>query len=179
MTIKRDGVLCKIAYGYKESSPGRISLCKLFWRVIWSAIVVWPIRMVAIPIYALAISIGAIAIGYRPGWLEGVRGKGNFVRIPYLYKFPPIVLFGLWWIVHSILISIHVGLGHPSNRASQATVVILSVILAIAVIMLITWLALEGIRKLIFKRSYSESAQMIKAYLKARKDKVCPIVEIK
>lgn len=134
MVIKRDGVLCKIVYGWSHYyPPKRISLCTLFWR-----------------------------IALRLGLLIG----------------------GFSWIVYSILCVICHGFKEFHGESlimslAQATITTLIGFLC----MLIGLIIICGVfvfAQVLWKRKISqfEFVMLLKAYFKARADKVCPIVEI-
>ena len=148
----------------------------------------------AVAVLSVIMSVIGFAVGYRINmWGEMNKRHPNelFVPIGHLNKFPPI----LWAIGAWVLYSIYLNCANrwfwliPDNASviqamTQLTVnflLVIAVIVALiaSVCLLIGWredrkvaIAAAGPKKW-------EWLELTKAYIKARKEKVCPIIEIK
>ena len=97
MVIKRDGLICRIAYLDAKKAPEKVSVCKLFWRFILFALVVWPVILL---MQFMVIVIGIIFAGRLVVFKNDIQGV--IEKIPYLYRFPPVLIACAVWISYSI-----------------------------------------------------------------------------
>jgi len=195
MTLKKGSFICKVAYGLNDKVPGQVSLCKLFRRFMFWFFVVWPVLIALAAFLIVIFSIGAfVFVGKR---IDFGAKTDDFVPIPYLHKLPPIIFIVAGWLIYSVVYSIIYQMnpmspgGYINNYGLTALVgdIITMVVLAIGLFVTGVGLLFEGYGKLKMMRTkraaiptkpsrLRESVVFIKAYLKARKKKVCPIITI-
>ena len=197
LTLNRHGVLCKIAYAWAirfGPIPEKTNLCSFFWMVVFSLFLVWPL-IIATRIFGWIFRIvGApfalVLCGYRPvgpSWrLFGDNSELPFVPIKHWPKYkskyaethimpifviaaPPCILFLGYIAIYEFLwksVILHGFVGNIYNNH-------------------VGRMSFWGVVGLIAAGSIyavvknTEVWQMTKAYVKARKKKYCPIIEIK
>lgn len=160
MKLKKGGWLCRMT----GHSGEQISLCKFFWRVIYSGLVIWPI----IGFFWVIVSFGGFLFGKK---FSDNSTHGVFAPIKSM---PSIFGYRILPIYPIICLEIYF------NWPESIPYVLISVFVFSAFGLLVggAWLIshAESIVKY-FRMSTPESYQLLKAYLKAKKDKVCPMIE--
>lgn len=178
--LKRSGMIFKIAYGWtpEENIPSQISLCKLFWRVVWVTPLVW---LFLFPLSWLIVSILFVLSflwnGTRPGVLKG-DGHQGFIEIrrwPTLrgLRLSP----GLLIIIVALLHFVWRNREKLSSAGGQLFkefapgLIFLGYVIGSVCLVVLSSLALSYF-------SNSEAWRLFKAFLRARKERVCPILKI-
>lgn len=188
MTIRKDGFVCRVAYNHPlfgaKKPPEKTSLCKLFWRFLLLGFLGWPLTYTFYTVIMTAFLCIAFFFAHRPT----LKGSVLFVPIKWMHGFWPFWPALVCWYVYSIRTVWTSGfrtkgMTEPLNIfLSEGTVVLTSCFLAIVIIgascagIAHLWKKGETVQ---VKPSEWEWVKISRAYLKARKQKICPIVEIK
>lgn len=174
--IKEGSFLFKVAYGAtsKNNIPNQVNLCRFFWRCVLMFFIVWPICWTFVGFAILIGSVIGILFGYRID-LRNHRATELFVPI----KRWPTIMGKRWWPVAilEILLGIYFFywfLSSVSNPVFMSAlcqtvpfVTFAGVILAIILITVsVAWFGQSSVGK------------MIRAYIKAKKQKICPMIPI-
>ena len=179
-SLRTDSLVMKVAYGFtpKSEIPERISLCRLFRRVVLMTLFAWPSAFFAvIVIGGIAWTIGLLVFGQQPNF-----GLGNRV-------FKPIS----WWpkikgqsIPLGLVLIVITGIYMSPSLATKYTAIVgdelfltelknvffgLGTIFLIVALIVSTVIATMKIKK-------TETWQLFIEYLKAKMAGVCPIYEI-
>ncbi|TAK97129.1 hypothetical protein EPO05_00055 [Patescibacteria group bacterium] len=173
MEINRNGLLYKIAYGYFKNPPEQGNLCPFFWRTVFSFFIVWPIWM---PIRLTVGNILAFVLfGYwlspsachAISWWPEIRGWRFNLGLLLLCSIP-VTMIGvvIFWLITDWIPSAF----NSTIRffISDEGRILLSVVATAAAIIFII-VKCSAIRK-------AEWWLVLKAYLKARKEKFCPLI---
>lgn len=189
MTIKRSGFLCKLAYGhifsYTKEPPKMTNLCKFSRRVFFSVLFAWPITII---FSTFLITIGTaftFLFGYRLNLFNEEKfAKEAFVPIGKLNKFPPIIILFCAWV---IFCTYHVYDIWPikltlNSLDAAAIGTIFSLLMLTFLFFLAKYCSLVDYKKdkktgAITHKQY-EFIGLIKAYLRAKKERVCPMIKI-
>lgn len=162
MKLKKDGWIAVIAYCGESRVPEKTSLCKLFWRFIGMLFIVIPIGVIGI---LLGFVIGFL-IGYRPISDEGEILFEPYKRWPSIKKFRILPIYGI--IIYGIFVIWP--LIQPWLLFFVGAALLFSFLftVVIGVLMALDW----------FKENADDSEvyQMIKTFLKNKKQKICPEV---
>lgn len=177
MELSKKGWLHKIAYGWyldENKIPERTNLCRFFWRVLLSSLFVWPfvviVGLVAFLFYfSIATPIG-LSMGYKPTLLSS-ETAGLFTPASWRSVtkrvwqiFGVALLIGAFsWLVWSFSLNAFRFFSRPTK--GRTTTLFIFAVIALVV----AWH--------VWRRS--EFFQLLKARVKAKKDKVCPIIEFK
>ncbi|OGY64559.1 MAG: hypothetical protein A3I89_02565 [Candidatus Harrisonbacteria bacterium RIFCSPLOWO2_02_FULL_41_11] len=162
MKIRSDGLVRRVAYpsfmNFRGWIPGKVSLCILFRRFIFMLFIVWPVVLFVLAIVYLS----GILFAKHPS--SSVYGP---VFISYK-KWPTIKGFRVLPIYFFLLyLSFFTKLGRYAFLGFT--------FLALCLAILFLYYALEN--KLL--SSDNEAVKLIREYVVAVKNKVCPMVEIK
>ncbi len=173
MEINRNGLLYKIAYGYFKNLPEQGNLCPFFWRTIFSFFIVWPIWM---PIRLVLGNILAFVLfGYwltpsacRPiNWWPEIKG----------WRFSPCVIL-LWSMLVAILcVPVYFLLAdwipnflrYSANSFHTEGGQVFWCLVTFGMTLIVIGTICSAITK-------AEWWLVLKAYLKARKEKFCPLI---
>jgi hypothetical protein len=165
--IRKDSSLYKVAYGYapERTRPRITSLCPFFWRLVFSSLVVWPVIGIE---YFLFLFVG-FWIGKKPtimlGWSDRDYKWTSYKRWPSMMGFRILPLYAIGvpaWIW-----------GCYSSGGVLTVTRLLLLTFGIIVICGILILAYFFVKD---KLGSSEAFGIIKAYFKARKEEVCPLI---
>lgn len=181
-----DGFVAKVAYGsiLKERKeihiPSKVSMCKLAWRFVTMLLVGWLLQLLAGGIIALLFGIffgiaGAVAFFiasyphlHNNGELEFQHYK-RWPKIRGHQIYPLSILLPvafIWLAVNYPAIAISIGY--------CVAVIALIILAAFLVCMCVEWREKRGQRP---PSSKPGPVRLAVEYLKAKKQKVCPIVE--
>ncbi len=193
MTIKKSGFVFAVAFGFKDNPPTQVSLCKLFWKFVAGFCIGWPVRLALV---AIVVSIISIIICFFAGKRIDFKSKSDefeYVKIPYLHRFSPFCMVIAGWLIFTLWISIT---HHKLPLLTHGSVTICEYIAWAGAIVIEAVMAIVAIIcffKLIHKFAeikkkanttdkkpsrFKQSVQLAKSYIKARKQKICPIVTI-
>ncbi len=197
MTFDRNGMLFKIAYNWNPDyrkvnesiKPHKTSICSLFWLTVFAVLAAWPFiifgRIFGWVVRIVGFLPALILCGYRPagpGW--------RCIEADNMFPFVPIS----WW--------------PKRDGINIMPIFVVAFLFALIVLLYIGYFILwEGLVKLFFigmvfgttigQWSFwillvlsaflgvysavrnTEGYQMTKAFLKAKKDRLCPFVEFK
>jgi hypothetical protein len=177
MKLRKKGLLVKMAYAFKREDdiPKRTSLCKFFWRFIGHLVVV-PIFFFIFFISLLVASFFGFFVAKRPT----VFKNGSMVHYE---KWPSVCGHRIYPI--SILLGIFICYVIRESVLESTSIIkesiynnihILKSPITLYVIIGISIIIIGLISYRMFKKS--ETYRLIKAYIRAKKEKVCPIIEI-
>ena len=174
MKIKKNGWIDKIAYGLNAKCPEHTNLCKLFWRTLFMLFIGWPLTLVLI---AVALFV-AYAIGFfmasKPTIGMSMASEKAFVPIE---KWPKIMGHRIWPINVISLCAIVCVAWQYVPAAAMAVTGWLSVNVSMAMMIFVGALLIIALGYAIRKFFESELWELAKAYISAKKQKICPIVE--
>lgn len=184
MELKKKGIVFKVAYGWIDENkyPQRTTLCRLFWRFLFWLFIAWPIVWTVVAIVATIMYVVGFFFAARPTFFKDDRNTCQ--PMCYYHKWPKIKerrIYPIWPVLAIILGSFFFlnaaelrkdlsGLGHGLVKFTILSPVFWKVALAFAVLVAAVW-AWSAAAK-------SEPYMMFKAYLRAKKEKVCPIIKI-
>lgn len=170
----------RIAYAFtkKEQLPKQTTLCSFFWRLVAMAIGLALLNFMAWTVFfGIAIPLAFLVAGHK----LALDGEDFFVPIKRWPKFrghhiwpgavlligaaSTIVSFGIWRIGHLI----------PLLIAWLETNIELPFVFWGTLVVMIPILTVIGFRKF----TESSAGQLTRDYLRAKKEKVCPIIFIK
>lgn len=178
MQLRKDGFIYKVAYRYRGAETKQTNVCRLFWAFTLSLLLVWPfIILIFIPLQCILLLlcfVGGALFGVRPNVLKGDADNLIFVAYTHWPKWhgrnvmPGLLVlaigagYGLFWVSAFLYAARAVIWAVLMNHDTWFVV---SAMLSTA---LLVWL----IRALWKGGAFN----LTKAYLKAKKDKVCPTV---
>lgn len=177
MEIKRDGILYGIAYGLCEKKPMETSLCKLFWRIPF-CLVGWIFVIIVAIAFILLVSIMGFLVSKRfPVFTDDKKGdkRGeilvDFERWPTLrgYRIYPIVVAGIALAIWQYDYTLNT-IGYYA--VDVVAVYWLGILLALGIMVAFVFLVV-----LLGAVLETETYKLIKEYLKAKHEKVCPKVK--
>jgi hypothetical protein len=171
--ISKDSFVYKVAYGYEKeyNRPASGSLCSLLGHFFLSLLILTPSNFLLNLALGVVFGFFGLLSGYRLALKDDGPKNDIFVKIE---KWPtiqghralPIVIIpalgfvtGLTWLLILVRSDLLALLMNPFFWFATSAVITLT---------LLTW----GIRSFLRSESYS----IFRAYLKAKKDKVCPLV---
>lgn len=187
LKLKKRSFVVKVAYLFSDKNkiPAKTNICSLFWRLplnLCFAIVVYPVCIVFLSVLyifaALFVTVFGLFFAYRFNWNLSL-GK---IAVPYehwpkideenIAPFTVLVLLGVIGLFGYAVWLVFAEIMEPSaiTAAIASHPVIFSLVSGIIIL---TFLAF-GLREF-FK---SETGQLARAWLRAKKEKVCPLVEI-
>ncbi|HEY4511691.1 MAG TPA: hypothetical protein VJH55_02520 [Candidatus Paceibacterota bacterium] len=174
MELDKSSWIFKVAYGLDEKydRPQQVSLCLLFWRFWTHLLFWWPIGIVVMTTLIVATSTVGFFFGYRP---STAKGEDFYVQ----YPLPRVFGLRLWPISLITLIATAYYLPGITMRtvewvSSAPKNINLSTFWWITGFLLCSFLT-----RMVWKFLGTETWKMCKEYVKAKKQKVCPIVTIK
>jgi len=173
MQVSRRGLLYKIAYGYRGelNQPNQSNLCQFF-RAVIGGVLLWVFVILLEAIVFTVITPIAFMAGYKPTRMGDWPLSKPMSFQPKIKK--------IWKVIGTILLFSIVGLfclgilwllGSWIFGSVIESLVGRAIVISIFSI-LIAWTAWRLWRK-------TETYQVIKTYIRAKKDKVCPIIEFK
>lgn len=208
MELRKNGFLYKVAYGLRKNKPERSNLCRFFWRVLLSVILVWPPYGLFKAIdyglirFLLGTPIAFLGFGYCPllqrKWLVGYGGGHKlpfrpiswwpklkngehimpFVGLLIIAVIPACIAGTVWcfykagvFVWHNPWVTL---LGTPTF----AVILLLNLLN-----WWLTWYTRRskksngGVVSAVVKREGRDVVGLFAAYIKAKKDKVCPTVQ--
>ena len=201
MTLRRDGFVYKVTFTRRFTLddlprvPEKMSLCSLFWRFMWSLFIVQPLIWGVLSVFATVVSICSFLFGYRLcTQKERDQHENGFVPICNALRIikPIYPLMMLWFWYGGRLWYHHLFLGQRLSdmNSFQAMIAVSSFAVAAVLVVGICTAAKEKIIAARKQRAdrvlgphlpslSSDIWWLFKRYLKAQKEKVCPIVEFK
>ena len=179
MKICKKGFVYKVAYVLSSKPPERTNLCRLFWRFILFFFVVWPLVVTLITIITITQLICApfLFLFTRRPIFFGFFERELRISVPFK-KWPKIFGKRVWPIVPLSIAGLIYLISLMSAATWKSTGVYSLWILGGAVAILITMFLVMIIVELLKGTRKSESWQLFSGYIKAKKNRVCPIVEI-
>jgi hypothetical protein len=115
-TLNRQGVLCKIAFGWplgRDVYPKQTNLCSFFWRLLASFFIVWPLIFITLTggwvIRIAGAPIAFILFGYKPAgpdWrlLDEMESHGVPFPFTRIKRWPKVggAHFQLFWVLFAV-----------------------------------------------------------------------------
>lgn len=168
MQLNKNGFVYKVAYGMltEISRPDRVNICGIFWRFIIMFFIGWPVNFLMFAAVWAWIFIWSFL--FKAAYVD-LKGEDTYALI-YFKKWPKIRghrIAPIW-----ILLAAAVIVYFEKLFSLWSLVITSSIthwILGIALLLVFIIYILLGVRK-------TETAQIFKAYLQAKKDKLCPVI---
>jgi hypothetical protein len=181
MELRKDGFLYAFAYAWASNPPEKTSLCRFFWRLILSLCFGWPL---VVPFCFFFMS----RIPTRNGLTEWRSG-------PFNRDFPPIaplvfggfacvIAFGMGFVALAPFGITHIPPSPTDDwRGVAAVFGIIGWLLVIGYLVGLGVFACKDAvekrrRTLPFKPSELRPANVLWTYLRAKRERVCPIIKI-
>jgi hypothetical protein len=194
MKIEKSGFVYKVAYGLRDENsdiPESISLCKLFWRFLGMLLLAWPIVLtlrliVTVAAHVFFCVIGFIFFAHRPTITMLNSDKGIKTITTEIEHWPEIMgrrISPIWAILVVCVVvdfsKIKKGallfVADAWNEISSKDAIATFSLIGGMVIAYIIYKIVAAIWK---KIKHSEALELYKEFLKAKKQQICPIVEI-
>lgn len=174
MKLKKNSRIANIAYGLGPKCPEHTNLCKLFWWTLFMLFMGWPVSLLLI---AVALSV-AYSIGFfmasKP--TIGMKSESEKAFVP-IEKWPKIMGHRVWPInVIGLCAVVYVAWQYVPT-AAMAVTGWLSINVSMAMMIFAGALLSIALGYAIRKFFESELWESAKAYISAKKQKICPIVE--
>ena len=201
MTLRRNGFVYNVTFTRRftlddlPKVPEKISLCNLFWRFLWSLLIVQPLIWAILSVFWAILVIGSFFFGYRLCTKKesDEYGTGVVPICKALRIIKPIyLLMMLWFWYGARLCYQHLFLGKSLNEFNsfQAMIAVSSFAVTGVLVVGMCSIALDKIIAARKRRAdrvlgphlpslRSDLWWLFKRYLKVQKEKVCPIVEFK
>jgi hypothetical protein len=184
MTLRKNGFVIKTAYffTYPDNVPPRFELPRIFWRFLGMFFLGIPVGfLIAHTLLAISVLLSSVVgffIGKRicsaipyPG--EIVCPMKDFplpeVAGTRVWPITVVTCLGLLW----VLLKIPSGMRAVSEFLKENSNYLLLSVLAACLVILIIF-AFGGVRRF----SKSEAWEMTKSFFKAKKERVCPTIEV-
>ena len=188
MKIIRDSLSYKIAYNHPLyfAPPEETTLCRFFWRFVFSLLISWPLFVLAAAVLWVVFSLifppvatlVGFLFGYRPNqkilWCrfmeDGSRIMEQF-QLPKMcgHKIFPVYLLVLGWIFYSFYFCISGKFCFATDHAPSCLERLVGVTMVLVCFLLIQGIASYGLP--LIKNS------KLGQYIKVSKSKLCPVVE--
>lgn len=171
--LKRDGFVIKVAYYLNEEYeiPARTNLCWLFWRFVLHLFIILPIFFIVACLFLAVASIFGIFLGDRITICEGDDSKNHIMT--EIKNWPFKIRGHRILPIYIVLVVLGLYLVWLVSLATWVTVLVevaAGVALACAALAVIFVLIKKGMR--------TQTMALFTAWLKAKKQRVCPIIEI-
>lgn len=175
LPIRKDGWIYKIAYGCRRSKPKQSTICGIFWAFTTSLFLIYPLAFLTYTILLAVCFVVGLLFAKRPAIFEE---DSDFPFVSY-HHWPqwqgenvrPIILIFIYALGHGLYWS----LSKLYHQRTEIYALItefyrlgLLTFILIVLIVNLCWL----IRKLRREGVFS----LLKAYLQAKKTKLCPLV---
>jgi hypothetical protein len=191
MTINMSGFIYKVAYGWSHAwrkPPEQTNLCGLFWRSVLATVLIWPF-------YGLCFVVGFLFAARPQVYYQEAWGRHTFNGALFTsYKRWPAIPLGddripIYPGTVLILAAGLTGLGYIFWQWPADALVVLTfvgVILGLAAL-LIRFQAFEHLGHWLDTKAWAhktadafdETAELAIEFVKAKKQRVCPIITIK
>ncbi len=155
--IDKKGFVFKVAYGLNCYSPDSKSLCLLFWKFVFMVFLGWP----AFILYVIVAALFLFLFAHRLGFF-----KGEHFDESYRFKnWPEIHGHRIWPVIFVLPVLAYYFPNYVFAPVAIAAFVGFAVSISLGV--LFGW----------FFSVNNEVGTLFVSYIKAKKEKVCPIVE--
>ena len=175
MQFKEDGFVQNVMCGHAWApmKQARMSRCKIFWQFCLGLFIGWPITLAFLGTVIVVVDAIALLFSYR---MPILPGDGKDGKLELIKHWPSVRGHRLmpWW----LLVPVGIWMSGPflvaflSSRAARS---VAAGFLSFWVLMFVCWGTLKGWRAV----RDSEVVALVRARLRAFKDKVCPIDEFK
>lgn len=180
--INRNGFLFRYAYWFKAKKrrPETVSLCRLFWRLVF-------ITLLGMPLWWLVWAPFGLAVGFpfahRPRFLESDGCTDSRNDFPSAEPWDALVPYRHWLRIKGsrilplplLLGSFAVWrLGTHTNELKWAGGIVLGLIMA-AILLIVIFSLLPEVTN---RALETESGRLAKDWVKAKKQRVCPLYKV-
>ncbi len=180
MQLKRNGFVYKVAYDWSSNDTYETSVCTLFWRFLFGFFVVWPLGLLLI--FGLILPWGVLALAAVPSF----SGETDELYVPI--KKWPLKIGGNNISLGMILLAAMVlwMLAIPPLSLMKGASVDTSVWMLYGAVMgTILWMFLVGGGVVLLYKATKDRVErndggftsLLLAYIRAKKQRVCPKVE--
>lgn len=170
MTIRKNGLIGRVAYGWVQNPKPTTNLCRLFWRFWLSLLFIWPLSFVLVVImFLLGARLKPIVWMKKEGkeddfcfdseWLDIWPEYKGFRFVPITLVVP--ILFLVWF--------------YLVPDAALAAGVLLLIVLVGATAFGVIFCVIFAVRAL---SERTETGQLVREWALAKKSKLCPLVTI-
>lgn len=157
----------RTAYGLNEYPPEEVTKCGLFWKFVFMFFIMWPFLFII-----LGISMG---LGYAVGFFVASKPKFPSGRLVYYGRWPKIKGHRIWPITVLAIIITLLSFYEIIFSSAAKTAVAFG---ASHFNLIIIGLVASGVIAAVFANRYlREVINLSVDYLKAKKNKVCPMIK--
>lgn len=170
MEINKSSWLCKLAYGIEETEeqPDKTTLCAFFWRCVYMFFIGWPWFVLMSIIMILVAGVLGFFTAERPDY----NNESGELTVPYKHwptvedRGEKVRIYPIWVLAEFVVVYLLTRgiINYPLYALSVVGGIIISALGIGGLTYALTWLC------------DSQVGSLIKAYLKAKKQKVCPII---
>lgn len=175
--IKKNGLVCKVAFFADKHIPSEIDGCKLFWKFVFMIFGI-PLGFLAATVMYVFLFGVSFPFAARPTLLKEDSAESNapFVRYERWPKIKGWRIWPIWPALFALMV-------YYKTTSLQVA----SGIINLTVFNSGFWFFVAGVAIFIFgfevflvikKIPESEVSKLVKAFLKAKKEKVCPLLKI-
>ena len=168
MELSKKDFVCRVAYLLKEDHkiPAQTSLCRLFWRFVLHLFIVAPVFFTILGL----MWAGGTLFAYRLACFDGDPNGSAFV--PYR-RWPKVGPYRIWpvWLLLVVLVWFF----------TKVTLIACGIVAAFVGVVLLGAVIEKKIedRKKMPPGERKKEPSILREYIKAKKQKVCPIILIK
>src|SRR3989344_5672685 len=178
MKFNRDGFLFRVVYGWKNKSDTpekkhQTNICSLFWATVFAVLLAWPFIIITSIFWWVVRIVGAIPamvlFGYKPTGYSWKSHPLSFVPIEW---WPKVTIYEKkWHVMPIVLILVLVTFLIGSFVVIVVVFVLRYVIVSSVLVMILIIIIMKAPNP-----KKTEVWRMVTSFVKAKKEKVCPIV---
>ena len=174
MKISRKSFVYRMAYDGSVDAPRTVSVCGLFWRFLFTLLVLYPCTLILSVFIGILWTICTI-VSYFRCFFMATHGN-NFFKTdsyePYKpYKHWPTILGHRVWPITVLGIAYFIFLLVEFPKDFLVSAVLLFGLVTLAALVIFFINGIPAIRK-------SDAFKLAKAYIKAKKERVCPLIRV-
>jgi hypothetical protein len=182
MEFKRSGFVYQVAYGLRspDNYPMQTNLCRLFWRFVLM-LFPWVFLVCFSVVFAIVSYSYGVFFASKPTIFDFTEDRekraSNAAFVPYKHwptvagkRIYPIWVIAAAYVIHALLTTdVADSVGHSVGNVVSLMADYFPIVFSVIGLTIIVVYTIGTIRK-------SEWLTLVKGYIKAKKEKVCPIV---
>lgn len=170
MKLKKTGLVARVAYWDSVNCPETANVCMLFLRFVWGLLAITVLAVCGAVIWVIASAVGfffAYRFDFRTHEMFAPYKHWPKIRRHNIQPWYVILVgLGIYYFGTTAKVVVWIGGKMASVATSPLTYGIVGAIVAIVALFFIVKKAIE-----------SEIGRLARAYFRAKKEKICPIVE--